>query len=133
MQKPGIKLALQITLGIVLCLPNLPVQAINPPRPKEGQQACRSDVIAHCKNYAFTNRSKVRQCLTEHQSELSGACRDFLSRAAAFEAQLNASCGSDLQQYCRTYKGQPDPMRSCIKKNYSSFSSSCRQFLQQNR
>lgn len=103
--------------------------AEKPPEPGEGQRACRSDVMTHCSTYIFGQRDRIQACLKEHTEELSPTCRNFLARAAAFEAKMKASCGSAFEEHCGRFRGKPDEMRACIRKNGEHFSPSCQEFL----
>ena len=54
----------------------------NPPSRSEMRKACYSDYRSFCS--AFSPGSDgLRQCFTDHKSELSAACADVLKRQAA--------------------------------------------------
>lgn len=105
-----------------------------PPTQEEGQKACRSDVIAHCKTAAMLGqKEKVQSCLRENRSEISSDCRNFLDRADAFKAQMKSSCGQDIASHCPAFAGNREGLRNCMKVKFKQLSPGCQEFLKSNR
>ncbi len=103
---------------------------ITPPDPEAGKQACKSDVLRHCRSHLFTrDRAKIQVCLKEHRQELKPACKNHIAQAEAFQAAMRSSCGADIERYCATSRGDPEAMRACMRKHRQRFSAGCREFL----
>ncbi|MCR9144971.1 MAG: hypothetical protein NXI24_22225 [bacterium] len=104
--------------------------AVEPPDPEAGKQACKSDVLSHCRIYVFTrDRGKIQACLKEHRQELKPACRDYMTQAEAFQAIMRKHCGADIDRFCAQARGNREAMRSCMRKHKDRFSRSCQDFL----
>jgi hypothetical protein len=80
-------------------------------------KACRSDVQSLCPSVK-PGGGRVAQCLQQHASELSPACKAQLSTIS--------ECSEQVKQICGTEATTPSAVRSCISANASKFSTACR-------
>jgi len=56
-------------------------------QPGSGGAACRPDVQQYCSSAAGGGGEQVKDCLIDHQKEISDACYDFLSKQKSGDAR----------------------------------------------
>lgn len=105
-----------------------------PPDREEGSKLCEADARSHCKSdYLLGGRKGVQACLERKVDELSPPCRNFIKKVKAFKEKMNHNCGNDIKSHCSSFAGNPEQMRSCLRKNRNKFSPACQDFLHKNR
>lgn len=83
------------------------------PAQQDGREACRPDVRQYCAAAVGGGREEVRECLLDHQKDISDACYDFMSRQLSGGAG-NGGGGQSGQS------GQPAPPGKAVYRSQLS-------------
>lgn len=90
-------------------------------------QVCREDVARLCAGIP-RGGGAIARCLAEHESELSGACREQLSEHRERREQVRAACADDAQRLCP----DSEPGRGlarCLEQHRAELDDACREAL----
>ncbi len=107
--------------------------------PAERERPCQADSEKFCKDVKPGGGAKVR-CLAQHESELSGACRENLRRAKAHRAKAKQrsseffeACKSDAWRLCKSASPGAGRVVRCLTDKKDELSPGCREKLSQAR
>ena len=108
-----------------LCAKSLPQ-----PKPAGGKTAfdCSADVERFCKG--LTGRpAAMLQCLDQHKSDLSEACRTSLAKTSPAVQSDAVPCADDFKRFCADVGPEAGARNKCLMDHKSEVSTLCRAFL----
>ncbi len=86
-------------------------------------EPCRAEMDKFCKDIA-AGQGRILKCLQEHDADLSGACRAYVTTAAQYVA-----CLDDIMRLCpRTQPGGARGMK-CLRTHQGQLSDECKREL----
>src|SRR5581483_8620429 len=92
------------------------------------QGACKQDVQKLCANVQ-PGEGRIAQCMKQHQSELSDACKQNLAMMKEKMKQkmeaVEAACREDLQKFCADVKPGGGRKMACLKEHQGDASPAC--------
>jgi hypothetical protein len=94
--------------------------------------ACHDDVLKFCKDVK-PGAGRVQQCLTQHEAELSAACRDARTQAMQRVEKFHQACDADVQKLCKDVKPGGGRVAKCLKANEAQLSPACKAEFQASR
>jgi len=103
-----------------------------PPASENGRGACRADVQHLCGDVQ-PGRGAKRQCLRQHQSEISPACRERVGQVRQRMAQVRQACAGEAQRLCGDVQPGRGGIVRCMRQHEGELSESCREALPQRR
>lgn len=112
--------------AVALALMSTPTAA------QERRSACQGDVEKFCASVE-RKQGAMRQCLKEHESELSEECRSEVAATKEKMQGLMQACGSDIKSLCKGLKPGGGQILHCLKENRSSLSPDCANALPSGR
>jgi Cysteine rich repeat len=120
---PTIAVALGIFLAL-LAIFHLPAFA-------QGRM-CADDIARFCAGIKG-GQAQIRQCLKEHQGELSSPCQARVQALQQRSQEMSAACQSDVQQFCKDVRLGGGRLAQCLQQHASELSPSCKAELAQAR
>lgn len=93
-----------------------------------GDSACAADVKKYCAQVK-PGGGAVSKCLTEHENELTPACREQTKKAAEVLTQFDQACGEDAKKLCADVAPGGGRVVSCLGKSYDKISKPCQEAL----
>jgi hypothetical protein len=76
---------------------------------------------------------RIRACLKEKESQLSGACKERIAKAREHRGQMRQACKDDFQKYCKGVKkegAEGHAGMKCLMANKDKLSASCREQME---
>jgi len=101
-----------------------------PQGPQAARGACRADVQRLCGDVQPGSGGR-RECLRQHQSELSPQCQERIGQMRQRVAQLREACGGDVQRLCSGVQRGHGAVARCMREHESELSSQCREGMPQ--
>jgi len=89
---------------------------------------CAADIQKYCAQIE-PGGGRINKCLTEHEKELSGVCRDYVKQAAAAMVRFNQACGDDARKFCTDVQPGGGRVLQCLSKKLDDLSKPCKEFL----
>ena len=93
------------------------------------QEACGTDMQQFCPNLT-PGEGKLRDCMNEHQNDLSAKCRDFRAEARAHwhaaREKFDKACKEDVQKFCADVKPGEGRLGTCLKTHENALSPACK-------
>ncbi|MGL4407020.1 MAG: cysteine rich repeat-containing protein [Zoogloea sp.] len=89
-------------------------------------QACRSDAQQFCAQ--SSNPKDIKDCLLDHQQDISDGCYDALKQKMG-EQQGVKACMEDAKQLCQGVEPGGGRMMACLKEHRQALSDACYDFL----
>ena len=120
---PTIAVALGIFLAL-LAIFHLP--AFGQGRP------CADDIARFCAGIKG-GQAQIRQCLKEHQGELSSPCQARVQTMQQRLQEMSDACQGDVQQFCQDVRLGGGRLAQCMQQHASELSPSCKAALAQAR
>jgi len=114
--------ATRLLLGAVGLALALPAAALA----RGPRGACAQDVAALCPQ--ATTRQEIRQCLAEHENDLSDACLAARQEARDLRIAVRDACQADVQALCPDAQ-TPRAFRRCLYEHRDQLSDPCQQIL----
>jgi len=105
---------------------------LGPETPAPGRGVCRADFERLCGGVQPGHGAK-RQCLRQHESELSPQCRERVDQARQRIAQLREACAGDVQNLCAGVQPGRGGIARCLREHESELSGQCREAVPQRR
>lgn len=102
-----------------------------------GREACRPDVQKYCSSAVSGGVEQVKDCLVDHQNDISDACYGFLKsnlgRKQSGPPQgappgANA-CKADVPTYCKGVQPGGGRIKDCLIDHQKEISDACYDFL----
>jgi hypothetical protein len=90
--------------------------------------ACQDDVARFCGDAAGDRRA-VRDCLREHQEELSQQCKDRIAHMGRMHGRGGgrfSACRADVQKLCGDTGPGKESIRDCLREHEDELSDGCR-------
>jgi hypothetical protein len=97
---------------------------------------CSEDVEKFCKNIK-PGGGAIMDCLEEHESELSDACKDYEAKMGGRRIEireemrerikLHQACKDDVAKFCRDVKPGPGVVAKCLEEHKNELSTPCRE------
>jgi Skp family chaperone for outer membrane proteins len=84
---------------------------------------CRADIQKLCPD--AIQAQEIGRCLAEHESELSAACQERVTKLRARHQELAAACKSDVANLCKDTQRGRDRIQ-CLKEHESELSPECK-------
>ncbi len=96
------------------------------------QNPCSEDIAKFCKD--AKPGSALLECLEEHETQLSDACKDYEERmggartesreAIRQQMRIRQACRDDVMKFCKDAKGG---ISACLKDHTNELSTPCRE------
>jgi hypothetical protein len=87
--------------------------------------SCKEDARKLCPGVEQTNGA-LADCLKQHESELSGGCKESRSRVREKRpSRIREPCKGDVEKFCRGF--QNGDVAPCLKQHESQLSVACRE------
>jgi hypothetical protein len=98
------------------------------------KNACTEDIAKFCKNVKPGPRA-IMDCLEEHESELSDACKEYEAKMGAPRVEKRAeirerikfrqACKADVIKFCKDVGPVPGGIENCLNGHKNELSTSC--------
>jgi hypothetical protein len=93
---------------------------------------CADDIARFCAGIK-DGQAQIRQCLKEHQGELSSPCQARVQTIQQRLQGMSDACESDVQQFCKDVRLGGGRLAQCLQQHMSELSSTCKAELAQAR
>jgi hypothetical protein len=100
---------------------------------------CSADIANFCKDVQPTNLGAVMNCLEQHESQLSDACRAYeakmeKTRVESREAQMHQrtylkACKNDMAKFCKDAGTAQGGQLKCLKAHENELSAPCNESI----
>jgi hypothetical protein len=107
-----------VSLSALLSMPSL----------AKGTSACKEDIQKFCKDVA-PGKGAIAKCLSEHQADLSDACKAQAKKMKKAAEKISAACKSDVQKLCPDVMPGDGRVAACLKTHETEVSSHCKETL----
>jgi len=102
-----------------------------------GREACRPDVQQYCSSAAGGGAEQIKDCLIEHQKDISDACYDFLKSNLSQKqsgppqgtSPGGGACKADVPQFCKGVQPGGGRIKDCLIDHQKEISDACYDFL----
>ena len=92
---------------------------------KKGDNVCAADAKKFCSDVR-PGGGRVYKCMTDHNADLTPACRDRLAAAKARWDEFVAACKDDAGKYCKGIPAGSGRILSCLKGRESDLAPACK-------
>jgi hypothetical protein len=102
------------------------------------QNPCSEDIAKFCKDVK-PGRIAMMECLEQHESQLSDACRDYEAKIenprmesrerGTQQKKVNQACKNDVVKFCSDVKPEGGGIASCLNAHADELSSPCKDAL----
>ncbi len=103
---------------------------------EENNGPCAREARTFCANVG-KGGGRMAQCLREHRSDLSDACRNKIGeRREAMKQEMKevkSACQGDAKEFCRDIPAGKGRLMTCLQSNKDRVSTSCRAELEDSR
>ncbi|GAB4438761.1 MAG: hypothetical protein OHK0011_21480 [Turneriella sp.] len=90
---------------------------------------CRADREKFCANVVKGNHKGMWQCIKEHESELSEACKNHIAQVREKSRETKTACKTDYKKLCKDVKPGEGRIIQCLKQNEAQLSEGCKAAL----
>jgi hypothetical protein len=94
----------------------------------QGPGPCAEDAAKFCKDVQ-PGGGRMARCLKEHESELSGACKEHIVQMKQRGRELHESCQDDVMKLCKDVKPGGGRILQCLKEHQDELSPECKEKL----
>ena len=108
----------------MMILPAMPTFA--PAAETAGQRPCTDEIEKFCKDVK-PGGGHLLQCLREHDSQLSDACRNKVETTLRLVEEAKQACGNDLKKFCADVAPGGGRLLKCLKQHLKEISPECRE------
>ena len=98
------------------------------------KKPCAEDIAKFCKNMK-PGTNAMMDCLEEHESELSDACKDYeakmggsrveMREAVREEKKFSQTCKEDIAKFCKGVSPGQGGLARCMKEHVNELSAPC--------
>jgi hypothetical protein len=93
---------------------------------------CAEDARKFCKTVK-TGQGRLNKCLSQHEAELSQACRQHRQSIQERVAKFHDACAEDMRKFCKGIKPGKGREVPCLKSHQKELSEACRAEFKQGR
>jgi len=97
------------------------------------QSACTADIEKFCGGVE-RGQGRYRECLRQHESELSPACKEHVqgrgANRGAGRSRWQASCSAELDKFCKDVQAGQGRVRQCLVDHEAELGESCKAAIQ---
>lgn len=117
------------TLGMLLVLWTVALfVAPTPVKAQARKGPCGEDLQKFCAGIQ-SGGGRYRDCLKQHEAELSAACQEHLKQMQARVASWRQACEGDVQKLCSGIESGGGKVAKCLREHRSELSASCKEQL----
>ena len=98
----------------------------------KGSKPCADDAAKLCPGVQ-PGQGRVAQCLKEHSSELSPACKDNIAKAKEKIKEFKQACKGDAHKLCKDVKQGGGRIVQCLSQHESELSPACKEEMEKPR
>ena len=91
---------------------------------------CAADAKKLCKDVQ-PGGGRIAQCMKQHETELSQACKDQMQTMKAEMEKNQQACKGDAEKLCKGVEPGGGRIARCLKENQQQVSSECKNTLQE--
>jgi hypothetical protein len=95
--------------------------------------ACKEDAKRLCADVK-PGGGRIRQCLKEHEADLSSACKENISqwkeKREEKREKAHEACKADIQKLCADVKPGEGRIHQCLKAHESELSAACKEKME---
>jgi hypothetical protein len=106
--------------------------APEPAHAQRGAGPCREDIQKFCANVQ-PGAGRFRDCLQQHEKDLTPACQQHLTQMKAKAATWKQACEGDAQKYCSGISPTRGRLVRCLREHQKELSQPCKDQLAQPR
>jgi len=96
-----------------------------PAKGAKADRVCQADAKKFCGDVR-PGGGRVYKCLTDHNADLTPACRDGLAAAKKRAEEFAAACKADMGKYCKGIPAGHGRILSCLKGRESDLTPACK-------
>ncbi len=96
----------------------------------ERNKPCADDAAKLCEGVQ-RGEGRVAQCLKEHESELSSACKKNIAKLRAAGKNLKQACEGDKDKLCKDTQPGGGKILQCLKQHEGELSAACKKQMAQ--
>jgi hypothetical protein len=108
-------------LAMISSLPIVPAHAAD--------GSCAEDAKKFCGGLQ-PGGGRIAQCLTQHEAELSAACRDSLQTMKTRSQETMQACSNDVRTLCKGVQPGGGRIAQCLKQHEVELSEPCKKAMQ---
>lgn len=98
---------------------------------QDGAGSCRADIENYC-SASKGNPKQAKDCLLEHQQEISDGCYEKLKRQKE-KREATKACRQDVVQFCKDVEPGGGRIVGCLKDHQKEISDACYDALARNK
>ncbi|HLQ27371.1 MAG TPA: cysteine rich repeat-containing protein [Acidiferrobacterales bacterium] len=91
---------------------------------------CAADAKKLCKDVQ-PGGGRIAQCMKQHETELSQACKDQMQTMKAEMEKNQQACKGDAEKLCKGVEPGGGRIARCLKENEQQVSSECKKTIQE--
>ncbi len=93
----------------------------------QNARPCGDEIGKFCKDVK-PGGGDILDCLKQHESELSPACKDHVAQAVKRRDEIQA-CRGDIDKLCKDNKPGSGRIAKCLKEHLNELSPGCREIV----
>ncbi len=118
------KMRLCITVHLLTFILATPMVALSVEPP--AQKPCAEEIEKFCGDVR-PGEGRIVQCLLDHDSELSTACRDKVKAVVRKLEEAKQACANDISKFCTGVTPGGGRLLNCLKAHSDELSPECRE------
>jgi hypothetical protein len=103
-----------------------------PAHAQRGQGPCRDDIQKFCAGVQ-RGGGRFRDCLLQHEAELTPACQQHLQQMKARVSAWRQACEGDAQKFCNGVAPGRGGIVKCLREHQNDLTQACKDQLAQGR
>lgn len=110
-----------LLFGISLAIPMVAL-----PAERASQKPCAVEIEKYC-NDLLPGEGRIVQCLQDHDSELSTACREKVMAVMQKVGEAKQACAMDISKFCAGVSPGGGRLINCLKPHVNELAPECRE------